>query len=540
MKQMIIAAIGIALFFQSCNTPETKEQAKKPNILLIMADDMGYSDLGCYGGEINTPNLDRLAEEGLRFTQFYNAARCCPTRAALLTGLSPHVAGMGGMVKPRPADEPNAYQGYLNEQCVTIAEALRPAGYRNYMVGKWHVGEFRPVFPLDRGFDQSYGLISGAMNYWNITKGKQKNIHRQFVEDTTNINDQVSNGFYSTTAYNQKAVEYINNHFEDYKDQPFFMYLAHQAPHWPLHAPDSMIAKYRGKYKNGWAQLREERFQRMAEMGIITPGQVLSPLDEDNAIWENLTEGQKDTMDLKMAIHAAMLDLMDQGIGQVIATLEAKGELDNTLIFFLSDNGASPESGALGQNFRPDLTGPMGSENSYHSFGSSWANASNTPYRKFKAYTYEGGFATPLIVRWGETLTNPNTLTPAIGHITDLMPTILEAGGATYPTEVDGKTLHPLEGKSLLPVLKGEKDQIRTDEEPIFWEHQENKAIRMGKWKLVKNKRNPDWELYDLEKDRSELNDLAAQFPDVKTKLLNLYEAWEQKVGVQGNSPDLE
>ncbi|MEM6378704.1 MAG: arylsulfatase, partial [Bacteroidota bacterium] len=481
-----------------------------------------------------------LAQEGLRFTQFYNSARCCPTRASLLTGLSPHLAGMGGMVKGQPAETANAYQGYLNEQCITIAEALRPAGYRNYMVGKWHVGEFRPVFPLDRGFDHSYGLISGAMNYWNITKGKNKSVNRQFVEDTTNINAQVANGFYSTTAYNQKAVEYLNNHFEEHQDQPFFMYLAHQAPHWPLHAPDSMIAKYRGKYKNGWAELRKERYERMLEMGILNQGQALSPLDENNANWEDLSEGQKDTMDLKMAIHAAMLDIMDQGIGQVIQTLEAKGVLDNTLIFFLSDNGASPESGALGRNFRPDFTGPMGSENSYYSYGSSWANASNTPYRKFKAYTYEGGFATPLIVRWGAAVANPNTLSPAIGHITDLMPTILEAGGASYPSQANGQTLHTLEGKSLMAVLKGEKSQVRTDEEPIFWEHQENKAVRMGKWKIVKTKTNPEWELYDLEKDRSEVNDLATEFPEIKSKLLGLYEAWEQKVGVAGYSPGIE
>lgn len=540
MNRFLILSLCICFILQGCTTTENAESSKQPNVLLIMADDMGYSDLGCYGGEINTPHLNQLASEGLRFTQFYNAARCCPTRASLLTGLSPHVAGMGGMVNGQPTDSPNAYQGYLNEQCLTIAEALRPAGYRNYMVGKWHVGEFRPVFPLDRGFDQYYGLISGAMNYWNIGKGKSKNVHRQFVEDTTNINDEVANGFYATSAYSNKAVEFINGHFDEHQDQPFFMYLAHQAPHWPLHAPDSMIAKYRGKYKNGWSQLRQERYQRMQAMGIIAKDQGLSPLDENTADWESLSPGQKDTMDLKMAIYAAQIELMDQGIGQVIQTLEAQGELDNTLIFFLSDNGASPESGALGRNFRPDLTGPIGSENSYHSYGSSWANASNTPYRKFKSYTFEGGFATPMIARWGAQIANPNTLSPAVGHIIDLMPTILDAGGASYPAQANDQTLHPLEGKSLLAVLKGETTQVRTDEEPIFWEHQENKAIRMGKWKLVKSKRVPEWKLFDLDKDRSELNDVAEQFPEIKAKLLATYQTWEQKVGVQGNSPDLE
>ena len=537
MNKLIIPFIFTCLFLQACTTIEDSQNAQ-PNILLIMADDMGYSDLGCYGGEINTPNLDQLAEQGLRFTQFYNGARCCPTRATLLTGLSPHLAGMGGMVGGRPADSTHAYQGYLNEQCVTLAEVLKPVGYRNYMVGKWHVGEFRPVFPLDRGFDKYYGLISGAMNYWNISKGKRKKIHRQFVEDTTNINEQVANGFYATTAYSQKAVEYLKGHFNENEDQPFFMYLAHQAPHWPLHAPDSVIAKYRGKYLDGWSQLRDARYQRMQKMGIIAPQQGLSPLDEDTADWESLSPGQKDTMDLKMAIYAAMIDIMDQGIGQIIQELKANDELDNTLIIFLSDNGASYESGALGQNFRPDLTGAFGSENSYHSYGSSWANASNTPYRKFKRYTFEGGVATPMIVRWGTQIQNGNSLNSTLGHITDIMPTILEVSGASYPTESNGQSIHPLEGRSLVAVFTGQKDQVRTNEEALIWEHEGNKAVRMGKWKLVKTREIPGWKLFDLEKDRSELNELSTQFPEVKTKLINQYNQWAKKVGVEERGPD--
>ncbi|GAB5552718.1 MAG: arylsulfatase [Saprospiraceae bacterium] len=532
MKKLIVGIL-VGLIFYACTPSIEKKQSQQPNILLIMADDMGYSDLACYGGEINTPNLDRLAREGLRFTQFYNSARCCPTRASLLTGLSPHLAGMGGMVGNRPADSTHSYQGYLNEQCVTIAEVLRPAGYRNYIVGKWHVGEFQPIFPLDRGFDQYYGLISGAMNYWNIHKGKRAQIHRQFVDGNSNINDQVSDGFYATSAYTQKAISYLDDHFSNHQDQPFFMYLAHQAPHWPLHAPDSMIAKYRGKYKNGWSQLREARYQRMQDLGIITSQQVLSPLDEETADWEQLSAGQKDTMDLKMAIYAAMVDLMDQSIGQVIQKLEANEELDNTLIVFLSDNGASHEEGPLGHNFRPDLKGNIGSENSYYSYGSSWANASNTPYRKFKSYTYEGGFATPMIVRWGDQIPNPNGLNAAVGHITDLMPTFIDVSGASYPSVVNEQAIHPLEGKSLSAVFKGEKTQVRTEKEVLIWEHQGNKAVRMGKWKLVKTKGIPAWKLFDLEKDRSELNDLAEQFPEVTTNLAGQYQDWAQKVGVK-------
>ena len=246
---------------------------------------------------------------------------------------------------------------------------------------------------------------------------------------------------YSTTAYTDKALKYLSAHFSDHGDQPFFMYIAHQAPHWPLHAPDSLIAKYRGKYLMGWEELRNQRYQRMVDMGLVTHD--LSPLDESSADWDALTDGQKDTMDLKMAIHAAMIDIMDQGIGQVVAKLEENEALDNTLIMFLSDNGASPESGQLGHNFRPDLEESIGSENSYHSYGTSWANASNTPFRKFKRFTYEGGFATPFIVSWGDQITQKNRIVPTFGHIVDVMATAMDISGASYPSEVGGLAIHP-------------------------------------------------------------------------------------------------
>ncbi len=528
MKYFILPAISLLLFH--CEKPKEQSQ-NPPNILLIMADDMGYSDLGCYGSEINTPNLDRLASEGMRFTQFYNAARCCPTRASLLTGISPHRAGMGGMVNSSPAEAPHAYQGYLNNQCVTIAEVLRPAGYRTYMSGKWHVGEFRPGFPVDRGFDRYYGLISGAMNYWNITKGKNFTVDRKFVEDTTLINDQVRDGFYSTTAYSAKAVQYLDDHYAHHSDKPFFMYIAHQAPHWPLHAPDSSIAKYRGKYKMGWDELRAQRYARMQEMGLTDAD--ISPLDGATADWESLSEGQKDTMDLKMAIHAAMIDILDQGVGDVIARLESEGQLDNTLIMFLSDNGASPESGAFGRDFRPDLTEAMGSENSYHTFGSSWANAANTPFRKYKRFTYEGGFATPFIVRWGDQITQKDAIVPAVGHIMDVMATAVDVSGASYPDEYKGQAIHPLEGKSLVPVLQGSSDQIREDDDVLVWEHLRSQAVRKGVWKLVRSHEENDWRLYNLANDRTELTDVAVEFPQVKAELEELFFAWAEDVGVK-------
>lgn len=534
--QNLFILLSLNILFLSCDSNEKKapqeQKESRPNILLILADDMGYSDLGCYGSEINTPNLDLLAQEGTRFTQFYNSARCCPTRASLLTGISPHLTGMGGMVRHKPAEEENAYQGYLNTQCVTLAEVLKPAGYRTYMSGKWHVGEFRPVFPVDRGFDKYYGLISGGMNYWNIAKGKREGIQRVFAEDTTIISDQINNGFYSTTAYTDKALSYLDDHFTNHNESPFLLYVAHQAPHWPLHAPDTAIAKYRGKYKAGWEALRNERYERMVKMGLIEEGLRLPPLDEGTADWDALTEAQKDSMDLKMAVYAAMIDIMDENIGRIIQKLEDNGQLDNTLIMFLSDNGASSESGALGLNFRPDLTGTIGSENSYHSYGLSWANASNTPYQKFKKYTYEGGIATPFIVNWGNKIRQKGSINQAVGHITDIMATVVDVAEAEYPNEVGGKNIHPLEGKSLVPILVGDSKAMRTENDMLIWEHEGNKAVRMGDWKLVKLISDEDWKLFDLGKDKTELADVSKEFPEVSTQLKNAYKQWAAKVGV--------
>ncbi|MCG8310655.1 MAG: arylsulfatase [Cytophagales bacterium] len=531
-KLLIFSSILLIIACNQGLKQETEVKKKnKPNILLIMADDMGYSDLGCYGGEINTPNLDKLANEGIRFTQFYNGARCCPTRATLMTGISPHLAGVGGMVNHQVAEEESPYQGYLNDNCVTIAEVLKPAGYRTYMTGKWHIGEFRPVYPVDRGFDKYYGLISGAMNYWNITKGKRKNVKRIFADDTTKINDQINNGFYATTAYTNKAIEYLDDHFENYSSDPFFMYIAHQAPHWPLHAPDSVIKKYVGKYKDGWEELRERRYSNMVNMGLVNEKLKLSPLDEATANWDDLTKEQKDTMDLKMAIYAAMVDVMDQNIGRVISRLEKAGQLNNTLVMFLSDNGASYEYGPFGRNFRPDLTDKMGSEDSYYSYGSSWANASNTPYQKFKIYTYEGGIATPFIARWGDKIKNKGGLTNALGHITDVMATAVELGGAEYPGKVGDQDIHPMEGKSLVSVLTGVKPDVRTDEDILVWEHDGNKAVRMGDWKIVKLRKDKSWKLFDLTNDRTERTDVSIENQRVRTELISNYEAWAALVG---------
>lgn len=496
-----------------------------PNIVLVMVDDMGYSDIGCYGGEIATPNLDRLAAGGLRFTRFYNAGRCCPTRASLLTGLYPHQAGIGGMVSGNPNPRKSGpYQGYLNDRCVTIAEVLRQAGYATYMAGKWHVGEFRPVWPVDRGFDRYYGLISGGMNYFNIRLGKRKNVFRHFAIDGEEHRPP-ADGFYSTDAFTDHALGMLREHPGD---RPFFLYLAYNAPHWPLHAPQAEIDKYLGKYMEGWSALRRRRHERMIATKLIPADWQLSPQDPNAADWSALDEEKKREMDRKMAVYAAVVDRMDQNVGRLTKLLRDAGRLDNTLIFFLSDNGACHEGGTFGHNFRPDLTGPIGTENSYHSYGISWSNASNTPFRRHKHWIHEGGIATPLIVHWPDGIKARGELRRQVGHVIDLMATCVDVAGAEYPGQFDGRAVQPMEGVSLRPFFDADAPAPRT----LCWEHIQNRGIRDGTWKLVAARDGP-WELYDMKVDPTELSDLVRAKPDLANDLVAKWTAWATRVGVR-------
>ena len=520
---ILIVFLGI---MSSC----TQRETNPPDILLILADDMGYSDLGCYGSEIQTPNLDRLAANGLRFTRFYNTARCCPTRASLLTGLYPHQAGMGGMVKCKPADEANPFQGYLNDQCVTLAEVLKTGGYQTYMSGKWHVGEFRPIWPVDRGFDEFYGIVSGAMNYWDITLAKSKGLVRTFARNDKAFIPEPGD-FYSTDAFTDEVIRMLTEHteLESERDKkiPFFAYVAYNAPHWPLHAPEEVIEKYQGKYMGGWSELRKQRFKRMIELGILDEKWQLSP--SDGADWDTLNESTRYEMDRKMAVYAAMIDRLDQNIGNLVIKLEEMGRLKNTVIMFLSDNGACHESGLLGNNFRPDLTGPIGTVNSYHSYGRSWSNASNTPFRLHKHWVHEGGISTPLIVHWPKGLkTKAGGLSHQPGHVIDIMATCCELAGINYPEQYNNQQIIPLEGKSLMPIFKGQK---RKGHEIIYWEHFGNMAARNGPWKLVKTN-NGEWELYNIESDRTELNDLSEEMPGKVKELIKIYNAKATQTGM--------
>ncbi len=499
----LLATIVVLLF--AANT-----FADKPNILIIMADDMGYSDIGCYGSEIKTPNLDALAKNGLRFTQFYNTGRCCPTRASLLTGLYSHQAGVGHMVGDYNLP---GYRGRLNDQCATFAEVVRPAGYRTYQTGKWHVGEARPHWPVDRGFDRSYSLVSGGTNYFRLDPSRILAIDDQKI--------QPPEDWYVTDAVTDYSVRFLDDHAKDSKGKPFLMYVAYTAPHWPLHAHPDDIAKYRGKYTHGWGKVREARLARMIEMGIINKEWAMTPRAGNVKAWEQVED--QDDKDLRMAVYAAQIDSMDQGIGRIIGKLREQGKLDNTLVLFLADNGGCAEIIDRGKKGVP-----AGGADSFLSYGVGWANASNTPFRLYKHWVHEGGIATPLIAYWPAKIQRKGELDHQPGHLIDIMATIVEMTGATYPKELNGKTILPREGTSLMPAFEGKSLERKA---PIFWEHEGNQAVRDGQWKLVKQT-GKAWELYDLSSDRTELHDLAAKETDRVKAMSAQWDAWAKRASV--------
>ena len=525
----------VALAAAACSPHADGE---KPNIVLILADDMGYSDIGCFGSEISTPNIDRLASQGLRMTQFYNASRSCPTRASLLTGLYQHQAGVGDMVNNLGYP---AYQGFLNDKCVTIAEVLRQNGYSTLMSGKWHVGSIPEVHPLKRGFDRYFGLIEGAGSYYKpIAYRPNMKPVRWMLDDKDFFPPDT--GFYFTDAVGDYAVEFLKE--RNTADKPFFLYMAFTAPHWPLHALPEDIEKYRGKYMTGWDKLREERYNRMLELGIIDGTVKLSPRDVRSPLWDTLSDEAKKLWDLRMAVYAAMIDRMDQNIGKLVKYLETTGELNNTLIIFLSDNGGCHESTRSQAAFLK-VKGETGSPDSFDAYEYPWANASNTPFRMYKHWVHEGGIAAPFIAYFPK-LVKPGRIDTSPAHIIDIMPTIVELTGANYPDKIvdlsgldnpgilKERDIVPMEGISLVPVLKGKNLKRKT---PIFWEHEGNRAVRAGDWKLVSaydngKKRFLEWELYNLKEDRSELNDLSEKYPGKKAEMIQAYEKWAERVGV--------
>ena len=544
-RRDFLAASGMSLLSLRQKTAFANEAGHKrrPNIVIIMADDMGFSDAGCFGGEIQTPNLDKLASNGLRFTQFYNCARCCPTRASLMTGQYPHKVGL-----TRNGQS-------LTRNGITIAEALKQAGYNTAMAGKWHLSRtdtlkdaklhqkwldhqydpghpFAPLetYPVNRGFDKHYGVIWGVIDHFDPFS---------LVEGTKTV-ENVPEDYYFTDAINEKSVQYIRQFGKS--EKPFFLYMAHCAPHWPLHARPEDIAKYKDTYKDGWEKLRHNRYECMIEMGLFKKeNTALPPIQDRGRKWAQLTEQEKSFQSLKMAVHAAMVDRVDQSVGKIIEILNQTRQLDNTVIFFLSDNGASPEimyapgydrssQTRDGRKIRYEGISEPGAETTYTCIGTPWASAANTPFRYWKKESFEGGCHTPLIVHWPNGLrTKPGSITTQVGHVIDIMPTCLELAGAKYRDSYNGHTLTPLDGKTLMPILK---DRQRDGHERLFFEHMGGRAVIEGDFKLVALENRP-WELYNLSRDRTEMENLAAKHPERISAMSSQWDNWAGRIGLK-------
>jgi len=486
---------------------------QRPNIVVILVDDMGFADLGCYGSEIPTPNLDALAKNGLRFTQFYNTGRCCPTRASLLTGLYSHQAGMGHMTEDKGVP---GYRGRLNDSCVTIAEVLRPAGYFTAMTGKWHVGQNLGVVPWERGFDRSLNAAAGGFYFGGGDKAKAK----LFLNGEAIANDdpRLPKDWYSTDLWTTFGLKFIDEALVAKK--PFYLHLCHNAPHFPLQAPAEAIAKFRGQYKQGWGGLRDARIARQKELGIIDAAWQKSPRPPAIKLWKDHTPEEQDRFDHLMAVYAATVHRMDQAIGDLVSGLKERGVLENTLILFMSDNGGNAEAGPNG---RSDGDPTKAASNWF--CGESWAFLQNTPFRKYKHYNHEGGISSPLIAHWPAGIDAKNELRHTPSHLIDIMATCVDVGGASYPKENDGHAITPMQGHTLTTVFNGTGIMSRY----LFWEHEGNAAVRLGDMKLVRTGRNGPWELNDLKTDRTEQHDLAAAQPEKVTELATEWQKWAER-----------
>ena len=526
--------LSASVILTGCATK--KEKDTRPNIILILADDMGYSDIGCFGSEIKTPNLDKLAAEGLRMTNMHNAARCCPSRASLLTGLYPQQTGVGDMLQD---DGLPGYQTKLNNNCVTLAEVLSQAGYHCMISGKWHVGNSEDAWPMKRGFQKQYPSNGTTGHYFGIAKGRDL-----VIEDTLRqtagewikagkteyklFKNKDGSQWYLTDAITDRAIGYIDELRKTEQQKPFFLYLPYTAPHWPLHAFEEDIQKYQGKYMTGWDTLRQKRYEKMLKLGIIKPEWKLSERNINSKNWDSLSDSTKRYYDRLMAVYAAMIDRMDQNIGKLLLALERTGDKDHTLIIFLSDNGGCHEMVHNG------LPGALpGTPDSFDGYEYSWANASNTPFTWFKHWTHEGGSSTPFIA-WYPAMIEAGRTDDHLVHIIDLMPTLTEVAEAEYPKIYKNNIILPAEGKSLIPLFRGSPSVLH---DILCWEHEGNRAARKGDWKLVsrfdhENNSELPWELYNLKSDRSETHDLAKSNLMKVEELEALYRDWATRVNV--------
>ncbi|QNL51764.1 arylsulfatase [Olivibacter sp. SDN3] len=524
MKHQLLVLLAGALTLLPIKTPFAQE---KPNIVVILADDLGYADLGCYGGEIPTPNLDNLAKNGVRFTNFYNTARCCPSRASLLTGVYSHQAGIGHMMEDQGDDHP-AYRGHLNEQTVTIAEVLKEAGYFTAMTGKWHVGQPHGVVPWKRGFDRSLNAPAGGF-YYGDSERAELFLNGRLLD---NYSKELPENWYSTDLWTDYGLRFIDDALAE--EKPFLLYLAHNVPHFPLQAPEEEIQKFKGKYLEGWEKLRQERYERQLELGLIDSSWKLPPFNPNVPKWDSLSDQEKEKYDHIMAIYAAVIAHLDKSIGDLVAGLKDRSVLDNTVILFVSDNGGNAEPGAearyIGEN--------PGSSQSTVFLGQGWAEAACTPFWSYKHHTHEGGISSPGIVFWpaGIPATRRGTFERQSAHITDILATLVDLGGASYPETFKGNAILPTEGTSLKPAFSGQPINRKN---PIFWEHEGNRAVLDGRWKLVAEKPET-WQLYDLEADRTELHNLIVEESAVAARLKKVYEEWSRRVEAEPWDKDVK
>lgn len=501
------AAVVLAVARVTLGAAAAPKPPGRPNVVIILADDLGFSDLGCYGGEIMTPNLDALARDGLRFTQFYNTARCWPSRAAVMTGFYAQQVR-----RDTVPGVPSGGRGVRPPWAPLLPEMLKPLGYRAYHSGKWHIDGK----PLGNGFDRSYEVTTGQNNYFNPRGATEDGQPGPAVE-----------GYYSTIATADHAIRCLQDHAASFPERPFLHYLCFIAPHFPLQALPEDIARYRDRYRGGWDGLRAERHARLAQLGLLShalpaverglgppyhfpdalvklgPGEVNRPLP-----WGELTDAQREFQAAKMAIHAAMVDRMDREIGRVITQLKAMGAFENTLILFASDNGASAEIMVRGDGH--DLQAPPGSAATFLCLGPGWSSAANTPLRRHKTWVHEGGISTPFIAHWPAGIAPRGGLRHTPAHLIDIVPTVLELAGATHPQTWKDQPVPPPPGRSLLPAFARD---VTVPHEALWWQHEGHRAIRVGDWKLVAAKGEP-WELYDLSRDRGETTNLAAANPD--------------------------
>jgi arylsulfatase len=503
----------------------TARAADRPNIVVVLVDDLGFSDIGVYGGDVPTPHLDRLAARGIRFTQAYNAARCSPTRASLLTGLYPHQAGMGWL-DSRVEENSKGIRGRLLPRAVTIAEVLRDAGYFTAMTGKWHLGQQHGCTPWNRGFQRSLNSLYGEV-YFPRELDRRPGAENLYLNGKEYAKDSpiIGKDWYSTDLFTEWGLKFVDEARAENK--PFFLYIAQGAVHFPLRAPAETIAKYRGKYVMGWDALREQRYAKQLSLGVIDPKWTLAPRPPEVPAWESEPADSQRRFDEIIAVYAAMIERIDLAMGALVDGLERRGVLESTLILFLSDNGGNAEGGPPGAT---EGDGPVGGPQSYVKLGMDWATLANTPFRRYKHFTHEGGISTPLIVHWpaGIPAGRRGALEKQPVHQIDVMATAVDLAGASYPREFSGNAIEPMQGVSLRPALLG---KLLGRTEPIFWEHEGNKAVRDGKWKLVRRHRQP-WQLFDMEADRTEQHDLMQRQPELAAKLEADWAAWARRTFV--------